>query len=598
MGILSNTIIAITGTLPAETNQIMKWVIANGGKWSARVEPRVTHLLASKDAWTRVTDSVKKAAELKIHVLSYDWLEDSLQGKRKLAEKKYTWEAIKREKKKKRQLKRLGAEVDSKKFIEGCKKIKELTGSGTSAKLPPERKPKPSKSFFFAETINSQFVSAKDALMQRRAAREAAEAEEKAKKAAKKASAFGTAQAPITIDNGTSCPAAHSSMPTPPPSACPTKTNLKHSASDSLKPSANDITAGTQAKKPSLKDLYHYYLDSTGFEYKVIVARSDFSRNQITRYQIAILESHTSPHTYCTFVQYAPPIGAPPKPTDNASDAKVRTSLLDFLRQGKTGVPITPANIVSNDTHPQISQEESTRLRALITPKQDLPIHPTEQVRLNSLITPPTPAPTTPYKTLICPMNSPFAPAWLAFRHVFRDLTLLSWEERFDPSKTTQTLRAKTLNIEPYIYSRPSQGMPIGLSVQEAGMFQAHSGDFMAIRGDAEDGYVRNQFGLPGIDEELGKTGIVGRRIWRQQEDIRKEARVMREREEERAKKEKERTKEEKRKVYQGPLFNGPLGRPRVEEMRDRPVVKREEGAVIWTKFPVNRRSMYSRDRG
>jgi hypothetical protein len=140
--------------------------------------------------------------------------------------------------------------------------------------------------------------------------------------------------------------------------------------------------------------------------------------------------------------------------------------------------------------------------------------------------------------------------------------------------------------------------MPIGLSVQEAGMFQAHSGDFMAIRGDAEDGYVRNQFGLPGIDEELGKTGIVGRRIWRQQEDIRKEARVMREREEERAKKEKERTKEEKRKVYQGPLFNGPLGRPRVEEMRDRPVVKREEGAVIWTKFPVNRRSMYSRDRG
>jgi hypothetical protein len=514
-----------------------------------------------------------------------------------LAERKYTWEAIKKDKKKKRQLKKLGAIADSKKFIEGCQKIKELTGSGMSTKLPSERKSKPSKSFFFTETINSQFVSAKDALMQRRAAREAAEAEEKAKKAAKKASASGTAQAPIMIDDGTPDPAVQSSMPTPSPSASPTKTTWKQSASHTIsKPSVNTSIAGPQAKKPSLKDLYHYYLDSTGFEYKVTVARSNFSRNQITRYQISILESHTRPHTYCTYVQYTPPIGPAPEATSYTSDANMRSPLLAFLHKGRTEQS-KPALTITSDAQPHISQAEATRLRALITPPADLPIHPAEQARLHSLVTSPTPSPTTPYKTLICPMNSAFPPAWRAFRHVFRDLTLLSWEERFDPSKAIQTARAKTLNIEPYTYSRPSQSMPIGLSVQEAGMYQADRCDIMVIKGDAEDGYIRNAYGLPGINEPLGTTGVVGSRIWREHSEVRKAEREKREKEEERDRREKERLKEEKRKVYRGPLFNGPMGRARVEEVRDRQVVKREEGAVVWTKLKVNRRIMYSRDR-
>lgn len=597
MGILSGTVIAMTGTLRAEPNQIRKWVEANGGKWSPRVEPSVTHLIASKEAWARVTDPVMQAAELKIHTVSYDWLEDSLQGKRRLAEKKYRWDVIKETEKRRRELKKLGKLSDSKKFLEGCKKIMELTGSGTSKKLPPLRKPKPSKSFFFAETLNTQYVSAKDALMQIRAAREAAEAAEKAAKAAKKASASGIARAPIMIEDTSPALAVTSLMPKPPPSASSTKIALKPSTSPiPSKPSVNtSTTAKPQAKKTSLKDLYHYYLDSTGFEYKVTLARSNFAQNQITRYQISILESHTRPHTYCTFVQYTPPIGGAPGSTSNTSDANIRNPLLNFLRQGKNEqAPPIPND---NTEQPQISHQEATRLRALITPPQDLPIHPAEQARLHTLVTPPTPSPATPYKTLICPMNSPFAPAWRAFRHVFRDLTLLSWEERFDPSKLVQIARAKALNIEPYIYSRPNQGMPVGLSVQEAGMYQAHRGDVMVVKGD-EDGYVRNEFKLPGMDEPLGTTGVVGARIWREKEEVRKAERVKREKEEERNKKEKEKMKVIKRKAYDGPLFNGATGRPVVNAtmMKGGVVEKKEEGSAVWTRFPAKRK-MFSRER-
>jgi hypothetical protein len=284
MGILSGLVIAVTGTLPEPSSTIMKWVGANGGKWSARVAPHVTHLITGKDAWKKVSDSVMQAAELNIPIVSYDWFEDSLQRKRKLAEKTYMWENIKKDQKRQRQIKKLGKAADGKKFVEGCEKIKELTGSGTSKKLPPARKPKPSKSHFFGPVINTQFVTSLEDLKRRRAEREAAEAAEKAAKAARKEvlKASGTSQAPIEI--GDEDP-VFGSMPTPPASLSPT-------------PASAATVQGPQAKPIPLKDLYHFYLDSTGFEYKVTLVRSNFETNNITRYQISLLESHTTPHTY------------------------------------------------------------------------------------------------------------------------------------------------------------------------------------------------------------------------------------------------------------------------------------------------------------
>jgi len=565
MGILSGVVIAIAGALPAEPAQIKKWVDNNGGKWSPRVEQRVTHLITSKPAYKAVTDPVMKAAELNIHIVSYDWLEDSLQGKRKLPEKRYTHEAMKKQGKMRKELKKYGAAADSKRFIEGCERIKELTGSGTSKKLPTPRKPKPSKSHFFGYTINSKFVSAKDALIQRRAEREAKEAAEKAEKGAEKVSSSGTAQAPIAIDDGTPEPAATSSLPTPSPSASSTKTFLKLSTSPSPANPPVNTSFETQAKKPTLKDLYHFYLDSTGFEYKVTLARSNFSTNQITRYQLSILESHTRPHTYCTLVQYNPP------PTPEAFDASIRNPLLAFLRPKPTPQPILPS--------------------------------PTEQARLQSLVTPPVPAAAAPFKRLICPMNSPFAPAWRAFRHTFRTLTLLAWEERFDidASKALQTARAITLGIEPYIYSKPKLGLPVGMGVQEAGLFQGSSQDIgrVEIKGDKEDGYVRNEFGLPGTDDEpLGMNGVVGSAIWRAEQKVKKAEREKEEAEEQLIKEEREKANAAKRRFVDRPLFNGVMGKPRAEESAGwKSEVVQKKGAAVFTTFKKGRALPWGRER-
>jgi hypothetical protein len=567
MGILSKLVVAATGTLPADTASIKKWVEANGGKWSARVDKRVTHLVASKEAWKKVTDPVLQASELGIHIVSYDWLEDSLQGKRKLAEKKYTWDSIKKDRKRTRELKKLGAMVDSKKFVEGCEKIKELTGSGTSKKLPPARKPKASKSFFFTPNISTPFVSAKDDLIRRRAEREAAEAveapeaPEKAAKAAKKSSFAGTVQAPIQIEDDIPDPSIVSTLPTPPSSASSIESVLKHRASpDSPTPSVTaSIVAGPQAKITSIKDLYHFYLDSTGFEYKITLVRSNFELNCIVRYQLSILESHTTPHTYCTHVQYTPqPVTGVPESTKSLSDAQIRNPLLNFLRrsdqQAENEHPTTHNSMLSSN--------EASRLRSLTTPLEDRPIDPAEKERLHSLITPITPNPTTPFKTLVCPMNSSFATAWRTFRHVFRDLTLLSWEERFDTLKILQTVRAKFLNIEPYVYSKPKLGLPVGLRVQEAGLHQGSAGETL-ILGDAEDGYVRNEFSLPGLDERVSRGGVIGSAIWREEEESRKRVEEKKVKVEERIRKEKGKVQEKKRVNYNKPLFNGVMGRPR-----------------------------------
>jgi hypothetical protein len=572
MGILSGTVIAVTGTLEHEPSQIKKWVHANGGAWSPRVDQHVTHLIASRPAWKTVTDPVLKAAELNIHIVTYEWLEDSLQRKRRLAEKQYTWDKIKEDKKRRKELKKVGKLTDSKKFEDGCKKITELTGSGTFKKLPTARKPKPSKSHFFGTTINTKFVSAQDALHQRRAAREAAEAENKAAKAAKKPSASGSAQAPITIDDGSPDPVAKGSLLTPPPSASSIKAALQYCPSPptSSQSPANATAAmtGARAKKPSLKDLYHYYLDSTGFQYKIILVRRNISTNQITRYQLSILESHTQPHTYCTLVQYTPPDQAKTEIND-ASDANIRNPLLAFLRPGATP---------QNPTLPS----------------------PDEQARLRSFVTPASPASAQPFKALICPMNSPFASAWRAFRHTFRSLTLLSWEERFDitPYKAIQTARAVALNIEPYIYSKPELGLPVGLSVQEAGLYQGSRYNLseMTIIGDAEDGYIRNEYKLPGMnDQELSMNGVIGSAIWREEEKARKAELEKKEREEERIRKEKEKAKAAKRMFHDGPMFNGPTGKPGQEEKPGwKPVVQRKEGAAVFTTFGKKSKPWYT----
>ncbi|KAF1829619.1 hypothetical protein BDW02DRAFT_592480 [Decorospora gaudefroyi] len=532
MPALAKLVIATVGTLPHDLKDVRKWIDKNGGKYSANVKRGVTHLIASKEAWKKADNLVQQATNMGIPVVSYDWFDDSLQARRKLSTRKYSWEVIKKESKKKKELKRLGAVVDGKKFRDGCGRIGELTGSGTSKQAT--RKPRTIKSFFFSTstpaTPPTQFVSATEQLKARRVEREAALAN--GTRASEEQ--FGH---PTVIGHGHSTqsnPLASSSVSMPASRAM--------SASTSSEKPTTTTENETQAKNPHWKDDHHYYQDATGFEYKIVLVRSDFTTTGFAQYNVGLLESHTKPHTYWTIVQYKPKKAPLPSDTEPAA----------------------------HPTH---------------TPAD-------EAVRLTSLVIapPPSPIPTRPYTMALCPKGSPYTTALHTFRHAFRDLTLLSWEERFDTDKTLQKERAQYLQIEPFLYSKPKLGMPMGMLPQEAGLGCGDTNG-PACRGDIEEGYTRGRLGLPDINCPLSSNGSIGSLLFREAEDARKceEARVQKLEQTRGGDVDKVKVKEKKMN-YNRPMFNGPMGKP--DEYVPRNVARSAHGAQV---TPVFRRNKHAR---
>lgn len=483
MGILNNLVIATSGTLPHDPKQIRSWIERNGGRFSPSVTQAVTHMIASKAAYKQPTPAVQQAADLDIPIVSYDWFDDSLQARRKLGAKKYLWSTIRSEKRTRRELKRRGAEFDGKKFREGCARIRELTKSGTlessagagvGGVAVVASKPKKSRSFFFSSADSAlsiaaatpshttPFVSAKQDLLRRRAERDAAATQ------GRKAGHHGSSNA-TTICS----------------SSAATTASEKHASSPSA---LGNPTYGirAQAKTAHWKDEYHYYQDVTGFEYKIVLVRTDYSSNSFAQYHVGLLESHAKPHTYWAIAQFKPAKAAPP--ASNEDEEGIKTVTLSNVNEDGS----------SNAPHP-------------------------EATRLTSLVTKPAPTPEAPYMGELCPRNSSFAAASRAFRHAFRDLTLLSWEERFaDVDKTLQKARAQHLNIEPFLYSRPKPGMPMGLLPQAAGMFVGEASGLEA-RGDIEDGYFRGVSGLPGIEAPLSVNGTIGHLLERERQEREKQ---------------------------------------------------------------------------
>ncbi|KAJ5188284.1 hypothetical protein N7472_007298 [Penicillium cf. griseofulvum] len=59
--------------------KIPQWIRANGGQFSRDVNPQVTHLIATKEAFKNNTVPVQTAKKNStVKIVSYDWLEDSL----------------------------------------------------------------------------------------------------------------------------------------------------------------------------------------------------------------------------------------------------------------------------------------------------------------------------------------------------------------------------------------------------------------------------------------------------------------------------------------------------------------------------------------
>ncbi|KAJ6167553.1 hypothetical protein N7497_000396 [Penicillium chrysogenum] len=60
-------------------DKIPQWIRANGGQFSREVSSRVTHLIATKEAFKTHAAPVESAKKIStIKIVSYDWLEDSL----------------------------------------------------------------------------------------------------------------------------------------------------------------------------------------------------------------------------------------------------------------------------------------------------------------------------------------------------------------------------------------------------------------------------------------------------------------------------------------------------------------------------------------
>ncbi|PVH93742.1 hypothetical protein DM02DRAFT_732938 [Periconia macrospinosa] len=529
---LKGLVITATGDLgPGKgPDQLRKWVDANGGRWVPRVQKGITHLVTEKEAWKKNSEAVQQAKKLGVYIVSFDWLEDSLQKGRKVAEKKYTWEHIRMQRRMSKAIKRHGVEHDTKKFNEGCAKALEDIGSGMSSTKPSRAR----NCGFFASSM--------DYLQEKREEREKAEKEKREAKAA-------AAQATNPTEDTTATPpsttirdpgleilrqavqASSSSLPNhnalqaqrkttsklagsriskPTPSKkkivpAPKKASLSSQPPSNLTPSTTATTppstTSTARTKNKLTDLYHAYMDSTGFIYDLEFVRRNPILNTFAKYDLRLYESNTVPHVYCTFVRYTPPSHAREMKISSAANIVVEesgrvqnkrslsSSTSNFVPA--TGTTTNNADTSTNETTPTMTPAEAQRahLDAIIAPAHLSP----------SQASPPPPD--APFKILLAPANSTYEAAFHAFRHAFREITLLTWEERREdpcvsppttpsllsplpppnaqgpsssqqpptptPTPThfsTQRLRAQAFNIEPFLWNnRPVPGAPYGV---------------------------------------------------------------------------------------------------------------------------------------
>ncbi|KKK20734.1 hypothetical protein ARAM_002721 [Aspergillus rambellii] len=85
------------GNFGTNTHKISQWIRANGGEYYKTISTDVTHLICPAEKFRGNITEVEQAKKLgSIHIVSYDWLEDSLLSKTRkpLPEAPYLWENI------------------------------------------------------------------------------------------------------------------------------------------------------------------------------------------------------------------------------------------------------------------------------------------------------------------------------------------------------------------------------------------------------------------------------------------------------------------------------------------------------------------------
>ncbi|KAF2502311.1 hypothetical protein BU16DRAFT_554377 [Lophium mytilinum] len=279
---LGKFVIAVTGNFNDSNEKIKGWVQANGGKWAATITKHTTHLICSEEHWKRDVQLVAAAkAYPNIHVVKYDWLEDSLQARRPKSEKPYLWKTIMRAKLKEQNRKRAemrrALKQDAAAHRQGCNQALKDLNSGTS-----KRK---------AKNSNTWFTSSLASL-------EAARSDRAAYKAA-----AATLPTPSPDSQHSPHPNAQPSSTTPSP---PAPTPTPPTAQPPPAPSRAAAKADNGVAMRFL-DLYHFHRDRTNFIYDIVLARIDLATNTNSRYLLRLYETNTLPHAYCTVLRYITP---------------------------------------------------------------------------------------------------------------------------------------------------------------------------------------------------------------------------------------------------------------------------------------------------
>ncbi|KAI8957110.1 hypothetical protein F5Y11DRAFT_352883 [Daldinia sp. FL1419] len=88
---LTDCFVVLTAPIDKVWNyeNVARWATHNGAYFSNTVDAETTHLLATREQYNAKGPKIQEAIKLNVHIVTTDWMEDSLRKKRRMNEKSY-----------------------------------------------------------------------------------------------------------------------------------------------------------------------------------------------------------------------------------------------------------------------------------------------------------------------------------------------------------------------------------------------------------------------------------------------------------------------------------------------------------------------------
>ncbi|EME48813.1 hypothetical protein DOTSEDRAFT_40097 [Dothistroma septosporum NZE10] len=237
-------------------SKVKNWVEEAGGgiSFQPKITEDTTHVVIPEKVWKEQGEFIKTVLAAKadddrdVHVVSYDWLSDSLMARSKKRESPYSFERIQRDLDE-------AARKAKKERVKIQKALEPRSASGLMAQVFTESTDK------YVNDLEK--ARADRALTEAKRVREESKAEEKL-------------------------------------------INQKRREAIKLTHLAQVFRRGvSKARNELLSENHHVYMDQSGFFYDVLITKIHFKTNQNQRHALTIYESHLEPHTYAFNCQYS-----------------------------------------------------------------------------------------------------------------------------------------------------------------------------------------------------------------------------------------------------------------------------------------------------